>query len=163
MSYANGADVKALAGGFISAAWTTTSPTDDDDIDTFIQMTSGEIDGILASRGAALPLIASDPIAVALRSLTADGALIRALDATWASDAPEGVDQLRKDARARYAAGLAALAAGTHAAALVLATTTTTSAGSTLELDDPGYGLGEWDAADWNPSMAPAFHRGQKL
>lgn len=161
--YADVLDVKALA-GFLSKAWDPTSDTSESDIRVFLAMTSGEIDAVIASRGAVLPLDPLGAVALALRSLTADGALVRALGATWPNDAPEGVTELRRDARSRYAAGLAALAAGTHPASLALAGVAATSQGSTLELDDPQYGICDhWDPADYNPSVGPAIHRGQKL
>lgn len=161
--YASVLDVKALA-GWLADKWTPTSQPSEDDIGIYLAMTSGEIDAVLLSRGAALPLDPTGAVALALRSLTADGALVRALGSTWPSDPPAGVAELRKDARGRYYAGLAALAAGTHAAALALATTSESATASTLEIDDPTYGLcGHWDEADRNPSLAPAFHRGQQL
>lgn len=161
--YASVLDVKALA-GFLSDAWTPVSTTSDGDLATFLSMTSGEIDAILLSLGAALPLDPASTPAIALRSLTADGALVRALGATWPTNPPAGVMELRNDARSRYTAGLAELASGTHAAALALAQATPSDVGGSLATDDPGYHMyGQWEPLDWNRSLAPGVRKGESL
>lgn len=161
--YASVLDVKSLA-GFLAAAWTPTSATDESDIGVFLAMTSGEIDAILLSLGATLPLNPTSPPATALRSLTADGALVRALGATWPTDPPAGVLQLRNDARARYTAGIAQLLNRTHPAALAIAQATTSSVGGSLWTEEPSYGLwGSCEPMDCDPALAPSFRRGQRF
>lgn len=163
--YASVLDVKALA-GFLSDAWTQTSPTSEEDIAAFLAMSSGELDAILLSLGATLPL---DPVgapALALRSLTADGALVRALGATWPYNAPAGVTELRIDARTRYMNGLAELLRGTHPAALAIVSAAGgSSGGSSLWEAEPTYGRYGWypDLLDRNPGMAPAVRKGQSF
>lgn len=161
--YASVLDVKALA-GFLSDAWTPTSKTSESDIGVFLGMTSGELDAILVSLGATIPLDVAGAPALALRSLTADGALVRALGATWPYNAPAGVAELRTDARTRYMNGLAELLRGTHPAALAIASAAGgSSGGSSLWETEPEYGRCGWypDLLDRNPGMAPAVRKGQ--
>lgn len=161
--YASVLDVKALA-GFLSDAWTQISETDEADIGVFLAMTSGEIDAILLSLGATLPLDVGSAPAAALRSLTADGALVRALGATWPTNPPAGVLELRSDARARYTAGIAGLLNRTHPAALALAQATANSVGGSLWTEEPSYGRwGYREPMDWDPALAPSFRRGQRF
>lgn len=171
-TYASPLDVKALA-GFLSTAWTQSSDVSDRDLSTFLAFACGDIDVALAIAGAALPLTDPVPIA-ALRPLAADGALVRALDATWPKSLPSGALELRTNALARFAAGLRALEDGTSSVIELIQQGGGAIAGvaSSLWTDEAAYGLYGWvngiwygslDPADYNPNLAPTFARADVL
>lgn len=170
--YASVLDVKALA-GFLSDAWTQTSPVSERSIETFLALASGDIDVALAVAGATLPLLDPLPIA-ALRSLAADGALVRALDATWPKQLPAGALEIRTNAIKRFEDALRALEDGSSGIIALIEQSAAAISGvaSSLWTSEPAYGLYGWvngvwvgsmDPADWNPNLAPNVARADVL
>lgn len=130
MPYAQAAEVKARAGA-LAKAWTRDSTPGDAEIDLFLQQLSDEIDSLMSLRGVGLPLAAA--LSGALGPVTADGALLLMLDATWPGEAGRAsVKALRDEVAKRYAAKYGCLrdgsdpifeaalgiAPGTHASSL---------------------------------------------
>lgn len=170
--YASVLDVKAL-GGFLSDAWTQSSPVSERDLETFLALASGDIDVALAVAGATLPLTDPLPIA-ALRSLAADGALVRALDATWPKSLPAGALEIRTNAIKRFEDALRALEDGSSSIIAIIEQSQGAISGvaSSLWTSEPAYGLYGWvngvwigstDPADWNPNLAPNVARADVL
>lgn len=170
--YASVSDVKALA-GFLSNAWTQASDVSERDIETFLALASGDIDVALTVAGATLPL--TEPVTLAaLRSLAADGALVRALDATWPKALPAGALEIRTNAIERFRDALKALEDGSSSIIAIIEQSQGAISGvaSSLWIAEPAYGLYGWvggvwmgslDPADYNPNMAPNVARADVL
>jgi len=166
-TYASVLDVKALA-GVLSRAWTPTSTPSESDLRVYLELAAGDIDVALSLAGAALPLV--DPLTIAaLRSLSADGALVRAIDATWPRDQTGQIMALRADALARWTLGIKALEDGTSPIVDLIASDSGDQA-SSLWTSEPEYGYCGWwngtfylpaDPADRNPNLAPTNTRAE--
>lgn len=163
MAYADAAAVTARAGR-IAAAWDDQSAPSLGDIDLFTQEVGGTIDSALAGRGLTSPAVGSSA-ALALAGLNADGALVLALEATFPAGVPENAQALLDGARARYAAGMTAIANGSHAAVKALEAGGGSPSATAFWVEEPEYGLDVPPEirAGMNPYQAPGFERGQAL
>ncbi len=163
MAYADAGDVKARAGR-LQAAWGSSTTPSDTDLAGFLTDTAAEIDAVLAGRGLAAP--ATGGAAAALLGLNADAALVLALEATFPDEeGPGSAKGILAAARARAAAGMQALAEGTHPATRLLEAAADAPAASDFWSDEPTYGQ-DVTAAErlaLNPYLQPEFERGQAL
>jgi len=164
--YATVLDVKAL-GGFLAKAWKQAgTDVSEDDIATYLVLASSDIDLVLATH-TTLPLDPTSAAAHGLRSLTADGALLRAINATWPSSLPGQILDARQQAQDRWTAGIEALKDGTHPVLDVLPVdgSAIDREASSLWTADPAYGLSGWcygyptDPLDYNPALRPGTYR----
>ncbi len=161
-SYATLADVKSRVGA-IGAAWGATSTPSDSQITTFLQNVADELNGVIEGHGLAVPLAGSDA-AKALVGINADGAALLAIEAAFSDeDGPNAPPKLYERINKRYSESYKLLISGKLPALQILGSGGAAPTGSSLWIDDPGYGTqapisGTMDA---NPSLAPAFRRGQ--
>ncbi len=141
--YTDVAAVVRRAGNLLDSLDDTSSPTVEA-VREFIIETAGEVNVHLLSRGYGLPVTNPDALRM-LAGVNGDGAMIRALEARYATAAgtvdsePLGI---LTSARARWDAAMAALLAGTHPLfGLLAGPSDTTSAGAvgSLWTDEPTY------------------------
>ena len=141
--YTDVAAVVRRAGNLLDGLDDTSSPTVEA-VREFIIETAGEVNVHLLAKGHGLPVTNPDALRM-LAGVNGDGAMVRALEARYATAAgtvdsePLGI---LTSARARWDAALAALLAGTHPLfGLLAGPSDTTSAGAvgSLWTDDPTY------------------------
>lgn len=124
MAYCTAADVQARAGAHLDTLTTNPSAAE---VEGFISDCDAQIDAAIAGHAHTVPVVNATALA-ALRPLSADGALVLAMDARF--DRPEGIDGaliLRDAAERRWMAGLAALQCGEHPVVRLLDTDNTPS------------------------------------
>jgi len=176
VSYAQLSDVKARA-GVIATAWSADTQPADADIERILQQVSGELDALLASKGYPLPIL--DQTALdALVSITADKALLLAIDATYPGGS-SAISDLRANVLARVQAYDRAVADDNLPALLYLGETSlgAEEGGAadfwTVDGQNDYYWslyagrLGVWpwamDAFGVAPTQSPAFRKGERL
>lgn len=137
MPYAAVTDVQARAGALLNDL--TAAPTSAQ-VESFVEECDGQIDSALAGHGHAVPITAPAHALAALRALSADGALVLAMDARYERPDDQDEPHIRREAaEKRWSAGIAGLTAGEHPvlAALDASTASTSLATSWGADEDP--------------------------
>ena len=159
-AYAEVEDVQSRA-GWLREAWGQNTKPSLGEIEGFLRDTAGEINGALAAGGFDADDLA-DATRGALLSLNADGALLLALYATYPGESgPTEAGRLLDAVRARWEAGLKALAEGKHIAILIEEELSGGEAASDFWTENPSYPEGFTTTTPVRDDvMGPQVYRG---